>query len=97
MQSEVTLKIMEWIMELAGELLSREQVGKNGRAAYFRLYGRNSAKAVLEVGEQMMAKPLRGRKSQKKLPLKERWVFATWVGNGKGELRSAPERFLEDQ
>ena len=73
-------KIMEWITELAGELLSRGQVGKDGRTAYFRLYGRNSAKAVLEIGEQVTAKPLRGRKSQKKLSLKERWVFATWVG-----------------
>ena len=73
-------KIMEWIAELAGELLSRGQVGKDGRTAYFRLYGRNSAKAVLEIGEQVMAKPLRGCKSQKKLSLKERWVFATWVG-----------------
>ena len=71
---------MEWITELAGELLSRGQVGKDGRTAYFRLYGRNSAMAVLEIGEQVMAKPLRGRKSQKKLSLKERWVFATWVG-----------------
>ena len=71
-------KIME--SELAGELLSRGQVGKDGRTAYFRLYGRNSAKAVLEIGEQVMAEPLRGRKSQKKLSLKARWVFATWVG-----------------
>ena len=56
-------------------------MGKDAQTAYFRLYGRNSAKAVLEIGEQVMAKPLRGRKSQKKLfSLKERWVFATWVG-----------------
>ena len=65
-------KIMEWITELAGELLSRGQVGKDGRTVYFRLYGRNSAPAVLKIGEQVMAKPLRGRKSQKKLYLKER-------------------------
>ena len=70
----------EWITELAGELLSRGQVGKDGRTAYFRLYGRNSAKTVLGIGEQVMAKPLRGRKSQKKLSLKERWVFAVWDG-----------------
>ena len=70
---------MEWITELAGEVLSRGQVGKDGRTAYFK-YDRNSAKAVLEIGEQVMAKPLRGRKSKKKLSLKERWVFATWVG-----------------
>ena len=45
-------KIMEWITELAGELLSRGQVGKDGRTAYFRLYGRHSATAVLEIGER---------------------------------------------
>ena len=73
-------KIMDWITERAGQLLSRGQVGKDGRRAYFRLYGRNSAKAVLEIVEQVMAKPLRCCKSQKKLSLKERWVFATWVG-----------------
>ena len=73
-------KILEWITELAGELVNRGQVGKDGRTAYYRLYGRNSTKGLVEIGEQVMAKPLRGRRSQKKLSLKERWVFATWVG-----------------
>ena len=41
---------------------------------------KNSAKAVLEIGEQVMTKLLRGRKSQKKLSLKEGCVFATSVG-----------------
>ena len=53
-------KVMEWSTELAGDLLSRGQVGKDGCAAYFRLYGRNSAKAVLEIGEQVMAKTFEG-------------------------------------
>ena len=100
---------MEWITELAGELLSRGHVGKDGGTAYFRLYRRNSAKAVLEIGEQVMAKSLRVPKSQKKLVvLKERWMFATWAGIdakkmntswslAQGVLRSAPELFLEDQ
>ena len=70
---------MEWTTEI-GELLSRGQMGKDGRTACFRFYARNSHKAVLEIGEKVMAKPLRGRKSQKKWSLKERWVFATWVG-----------------
>ena len=51
-------KVMEWITELAGELLSRGQVGKDGRTTYSRLYGRNSAKAVLEIGKQVMTKLL---------------------------------------
>ena len=73
-------KIMECITELPGELQSRGQVEEDGRTAYFKLYGRNSAKAVLEIGEQVMAKPLRGRKSKKKLSLNEPCVIATWVG-----------------
>ena len=73
-------KAMEWITELAGELINRGQVGADGRTPYFRLYGRHSSKAVVEFGEQVMAKPLRGRRSQKKVSLKDRWVFATWVG-----------------
>ena len=51
---------MDWITELAGDLLSRGQVGKDGRTASFRLYGRNSANAVLEIGEQVMAKTFEG-------------------------------------
>ena len=37
-----------------------------------RLFWRSASK--------VMAKQLRGRKSEKKLSLKERLVFATWVG-----------------
>ena len=46
-KAESDLKIMEWIMELASEMLNREKVGKDDQTAYFRLYGRNSAKAVV--------------------------------------------------
>ena len=81
-------------------MLNRGQVGRDGRTAHFSLYGKNSSKAVLEIGEQVMAKPLRCHKSRKKLSLKERWVLATWfdidpqtnehvVVIGEGRLRSA--------
>ena len=72
--------IMEWLVELSCEILNRCSVGLDGRTPYYRIYGKNSSKAVLEVGEQIMAKPLRGKKTNKKLSLKERWVFGTWVG-----------------
>ena len=75
-QSGVRL-VMERITELAGDLLSRGQAGMAAQCTSDCTAG---TKAVLEIGEQVMAKPLRGRKSQKKLSLKERWVFATWVG-----------------
>ena len=68
-----------WITKLAIELLRRGQWEKDGRTAYLRLYGRSSTKAILNTGQQVMAKPLRGRKSQNKLSLEYRWVFATGV------------------
>ena len=71
---------MQWIAELAGELLNRGTVGKDGRTPYYRLYGRHSTKAIVEFGEQVMAKPLRGRRTTKRLSLRDRWIFATWVG-----------------
>ena len=71
---------MEWISEHAPELLNRGQVGADGRTPYYRLYGKHSNKGLLEFGEQVMAKPLRQKKTTKKLALKDRWVHATWVG-----------------
>ena len=73
-------EILEWATELEGELIGRCQVGRDGRTAYYRLYGRNSTKALIEIGEQVMAKPLRGKKTTKRLSLKDRWMFATWIG-----------------
>ena len=72
--------ILEWISEHAAEVLNRCQVGSDGRTPYFRLYGRHSTKGLLEIGEQVMAKPLREKKTTKKLALKDRWVHASWVG-----------------
>ena len=54
-------KIMEWI---------GEQAGNDGRTVYFRQHGRNSTKAILEIGDQMMAK----------LQIPEEVIFETWAG-----------------
>ena len=72
--------ILQWLSELAPELMNRCQVGRDGRTAFYRLRGKDSKKAIVEIGEQVMAKPLRGKKSNRKVSLKDRWVFATWVG-----------------
>ena len=66
---------MEWITELAGELLSRGQVGKDGRTTYSRSYGKNSAKAVLEIGEQVKTKLLRGCKIPEQVVFEGRLGF----------------------
>ena len=72
--------VMQWMVEWAPELINRCRIGQDGRTSYFRLYGKDSRKAILEFAEQVMAKPLRGKKSGKKLALRERWVFGAWVG-----------------
>jgi hypothetical protein len=72
--------IRQWMSVLAPELMNRCQVGRDGRTAYYRMQGKDSKKAIIEVGEQVMAKPLRGKKTNRKVSLKDRWVFATWVG-----------------
>ena len=35
---------------------------------------------MLEFAEQVLAKPLRAHKTRKKLSLKSKWVFGTWLG-----------------
>ena len=77
---ESNWEILQWLSELALELMNRCQVGRDGRTAYYRLHGKDSKKGIVEIGEQVMAKPLRGKKSNRKMSLKNRWVFATWVG-----------------
>ena len=73
-------EILEWASEWASELINRCQVGRDGRTAYYRLHGRNSTKGLIEFGERVLAKPLRGVKHNRKVSLKDRWIFATWVG-----------------
>ena len=51
---------VEWITELAGALLSRGQVGKDGPNSVIKIVRQKQGKAVLEIGEQVVAKPLRG-------------------------------------
>ena len=72
--------ILQWMSELAPELLNRCQVGRDGRRAYYRLQGKDSKKPIVEFKEQVMAKPLRSKRSTRKMSLKDRWAFATWVG-----------------
>ena len=45
--------------------------------------GKLSSKPIMEMAEQVLAKPMRANKSSKKPSLRQRWVEATWVGIGK--------------
>ena len=48
--------------------------------AYYRWQGKESKKPIVEFGEQVMAKPLRGKRFTRKMSFKDRWAFATSVG-----------------
>ena len=41
----------------------------------YKLQGKDSKKPIIEFREQVMAKPLRGKRATRKM-----WAFATWVG-----------------
>ena len=61
-------------------MLDRCQVGHDGKVPCQRRMGKISEKPMMELGEQVLAKPMRARKTNKKLSLRQRWVDATWVG-----------------
>ena len=42
--------ILQWMSELAPELINRCQVGRDGRTAYNRLQGKDSKKPIVEFG-----------------------------------------------
>ena len=50
--------------------------------------GKPSSKAILEFGEQVLAKPLRAQKTKRKLALRSEWVF------GKKLMRDPDEKLL---
>ena len=72
--------IMEWLSEHACTTIDRCLVGKDGRVPYQRRMGKTSKKPILEIGEQILAKPLRSKETTKRLALRQRWALATWVG-----------------
>ena len=68
--------ILQWMSELAPELINRCQVGRDGRTAYYRLQGKDGKMPIVEFGEQVMSKPPRGKRFTRQMSLKDRWSFA---------------------
>ena len=42
--------------------------------------GREAARGIAEIGEQVIAKPRRNPQSNRKRALHSKWVHGTWVG-----------------
>ena len=72
--------VIQWIVEHAAWTINVALVGHDGKVPRQRMLGKTSSKPVLEIAEQVLAKPLRAKKSNKKLSLKVGSCYV--VGNG---------------
>ena len=72
--------IMQWIVEHATVVMNRCAVGKDGKTAYRRLFGKDSKKPLIEFGEQVLVKPMRAPASRRKRSFKYQRREGTWVG-----------------
>ena len=82
-------KIMEWITELAGELLSRGQVGKGCPNSVLQVVRQEKRQGCLGDERAGDGQTLEGSQTPKQMN--------TSLSLVKGELRSASELFLQDQ
>ena len=80
MKLETDMAILKWIIEWAPQVLNRCGIGADGNTAYKRRLGRTSRRPLVEIGEQVMAKPLRAKKTSRKVSFASKWKFRTWVG-----------------
>ena len=71
--------VMTWMTEHVGNMLTCYEVGKDGKTAYQRLYGKKAHAALAEFGEQILYKPAEGKK-KRKMHLQQRWYYGTWLG-----------------
>ena len=71
--------IIEWLVEHASMLICRGQVGKDGKTPYRRIMGKECLQKAVEIGEQVLAKPKRGKRNTRRRALATRWQYGTWV------------------
>ena len=72
--------VIAWMIKHASTLANRCAIGKDGKTSYGRRIGKNSMKPLVEVGQQVLAKPVRTKSSRRRRALKPQWVEATLVG-----------------
>ena len=82
-EMQVEWNIVSWMTEHAAYLLNRYRAGQDGCSSYKRLMGKNSSRAVFEIGEQVLCKPMRaipGKEKEKKSSWHSKWLKGTYVG-----------------
>ena len=75
-----SFKIMEWVVKLGPVIINRCLVGHDGKTPYWRLMGKHTSKEMVEMGERVLAKVVRSRRSTRTRALQPRWEDAIWVG-----------------
>ena len=68
---------LRWMIDYAGVLLTRFQVGEDGRTGYERLKGRRFRKEIVEFGEQVMYEVRPGARKGK---LEAKFEIGTYLG-----------------
>eukprot|EP00969_Alexandrium_andersonii_P275265 12165096-Alexandrium_andersonii.AAC.1 len=68
---------MLWLIEHAGELLTKHTAGHDGRAPYERLFGKQRREDRYEFGELVHFWP---RPAESERSLDARWESGIWLG-----------------
>jgi len=74
--------IMAWLIEHAGENITKYLIGKDGKTGYERLFGKPARDEAVEFGENVW---LRRRKGTMK-DLETRWLDGIWLGKPWGAI-----------
>ena len=74
--------VFEWIIPHASDCISRFLVGKDGRTPHSRICNKHLSGKTFEFGEQVLAKPKRGKRETRKQSMKSKWHDGTWAGFG---------------
>ena len=69
--------VVQFLPEYAAYLMSRLEVGKDGKTAYERVKGKAGSVLGLEFGEKLMWKTRMGEKQAK---IRARWAYGIFVG-----------------
>ena len=79
--------IIEWMVSHAANLINCFLMGSDGKTAHYRVHHKFFKGVVMEMGEQIWARPVRenswtikNKNPKLKLSLKSSWIEATWVG-----------------
>ena len=81
--------VMAWLVEHAADVLSKYQVGDDGRTAYERLKGKKSQQETVEFGEKVHYRyNLKARSKDEKLEVKwsEEFFLGKWWRTGEAVI-----------